>query len=138
MNPAPMPYVTALYAGLCGLLVVALGFRVTLLRRALKVGIGDGGDPRLARAVRVHANAVEWGLLALLLLLVAEENRAAPGLLHACGIALIVGRVLHAVGLGGSSGPSLGRTIGTVLTLAAVIALAWWNILTFVRVAAVM
>lgn len=137
MNPAPMPYVAALYAGLYALLVIVLGFRVTLLRRSLKIGIGDGGDARLARAIRAHGNALEWGILTLVLLLIAEENRASVLLLHACGIALLLSRVLHALGLTGSSGLSFGRTVGMVLTLTTIIVLACWNILMFVRVASV-
>jgi uncharacterized protein len=137
MNPAPMPYIVALYAGLFGLLLFGLGFRVTMLRRASRVGIGDGGDLQLARAIRVHANALEWGIPTLLLLLIAEENRASALLLHACGIAFIVARVIHAIGLGRSSGPSTGRVVGMAITLVVVVVLACWNISRFAVVASV-
>src|SRR5271167_2241798 len=52
--------VTGLYAGLLVLLLLVLGVRVTLLRSKLRVGTGHGNDPLLARAIRVHGNAVEW------------------------------------------------------------------------------
>ena len=91
MNPAPMPAIAALYAGLIGLLLVALAIPISRLRRSLKVGLGDGGDKVLARAIRAHANAVEWAVPALLLLLLAELTRASPLLLHVCGIALVAG-----------------------------------------------
>jgi uncharacterized membrane protein YecN with MAPEG domain len=135
MNPAPMPYVTALYAGLSGVLLLVLGARVSQLRRRFGVGIGDGGNPALARAIRVHGNAVEWLLPALLLLLVAELNRAAPLLLHAAGAAIVVGRVLHAAGLSGATGYSFGRFAGSGISWLAVLALALWNLWAFLRVA---
>src|SRR5947199_8613809 len=82
MNPAPMPAITALYAALIAILLLILGLRVMLGRRTHHVGIGDGGNATLHQAVRVHANAVEWALPVLILMLVAELNRATPVLLH--------------------------------------------------------
>src|SRR5437899_386829 len=99
MNPAPMPVITAFYSGLIGLMLLVLAIPVSRLRHSLKVGLGDGGNMRLARAIRAQANTVEWALPTLLLLLLAELNRAPLLALHACGIALVVGRVLDAAGL---------------------------------------
>ncbi len=116
--------VTALYAGICGLVLLALAARVIRLRWALKVGIGDGGDRTLNRAIRVHGNAVEYVPIALVLLLVAELNHASPVLLHACGGALVAGRLLHAVGLSRSAGASWQRMAGTTATAIAIAVLA--------------
>jgi uncharacterized protein len=134
MSPAPMPAIAAFYAGLTGLLLIVLALRVSLLRMRLKVGLGDGGDETLRRAIRVHANAVEWALPILLLLALAELNRAPPLLLHACGIALLIGRVTHALGVSRQS-KSSGRFVGIGLNSAALIVLAIWDILAFVRLA---
>jgi hypothetical protein len=136
MNPAPMPAIAAFYAGLSGLLLIVFALRVSLRRRQLKVGLGDGGDESLRRAIRVHANAVEWALPILLLLALAELNRASPTLLHICGIALVAGRVIHALGLS-RAGRSSGRFVGIVLNSIALIVLAVWDILAFVRLALV-
>ncbi len=133
MNPAPMPVVAALYGGIIGLLLIALALPVSKLRGELRTGLGDGGDKRLARAIRVHANAVEWALPAILLLLIAELNRAPGLLLHGCGIALVAGRVLHAVGLSRSGGTSFGRFAGTALTWAALAVLALFDLWAFAR-----
>jgi len=138
MNPAPMPFVTALYAGLFALLLVVFGLRVVGMRRGLKVGLGDGGDDRLTRAIRIHGNAVEWGMVVLVLLLVAELNRAPHVLLHVCGVLFILGRLLHAVGLMRSQGASQGRVLGMVATVAVTVVLALWNVVAFLRVAAVL
>jgi uncharacterized membrane protein YecN with MAPEG domain len=103
------------------------------LRRELNIGLGHGGDQRLHRAIRAHANAVEWALPVLLLMLVAESNRAAPLLLHACGIALVAGRVLHGAGLSRTASVSFGRFVGTGLTWTVLLLLALWDIWAFVR-----
>ena len=71
MNPAPMPLISALYTGIFALLLVALALLVSRRRRSMGIGLGAGGDAQLERAIRVHANAVEWGLPVLLLLLIA-------------------------------------------------------------------
>jgi uncharacterized membrane protein YecN with MAPEG domain len=133
MNPAPMPAITALYAGLAGLLLVVLAYLVSLNRRRHRVSFGDGNNRELQRAIRVHGNAVEWIVPAVLLLLVADLNRADPALLHLCGLAIIVGRILHAIGLWRSSGLSFGRFTGSALSWGAVAVLAIWNLWAFGR-----
>ncbi len=133
MNPAPMPLISALYTGVFALLLVVLALLVSLRRHRTGIGLGAGGDAQLERSIRVHANAVEWGLPVLLLLLVAEENRASPLLLHVCGIAFILARVMHAAGLSRVSGKSAGRFAGIVLTWLVLIVLAVWNIVAFLR-----
>jgi len=133
MNPAPMPLISALYTGVFALLLIVLALLVSRRRLRTRIGLGVGGDAQLERSIRVHANAVEWGLPVLLLLLVAEENRASPLLLHVCGIAFILARVMHAAGLSRSSGHSVGRFAGIGLTWLVLIVLAVWNVVTFLR-----
>lgn len=114
---------TGLYAALCALLVFALSLRIALLRKRLRIGIGDGGDAALARAIRAQANAIEYVPLALVMLLIAENNGASVALVHACGAGLLLARVLHAVGLSGSAGVSFGRFWGILLTWAILLVL---------------
>lgn len=116
--------ITGLYAALCALLILALSFRIVGLRRRLKVGIGDGGDAQLARAIRAQANAIEYVPLMLVMLLVAENNGAGVVFVHACGAGLVLARVLHAVGLSGSAGTSFGRFWGTLVTWIVLLVLA--------------
>jgi uncharacterized membrane protein YecN with MAPEG domain len=125
--------ITALYTGLLALLLVMLALRVIRLRWKLRVGLGDGGDKAMSRAIRIHANATEHLPIALLLLLVAELNHAGPTLLHACGIVLVVARVLHAIGLGRSAGASWPRAAGTVGTIGVIVILAAVDIAAFMR-----
>jgi uncharacterized membrane protein YecN with MAPEG domain len=125
--------ITGLYAALLALLLVALALRVVALRWTTKTGIGDGGDRRLARAIRVHGNAIEYVPIALVLLLVAELGNATPALLHGCGIALVAARVLHAAGLSRTAGVSPGRFAGTVATFTVIAVLAGVDLASFLR-----
>ena len=129
------PRITAFYAALAAILVIALAASVIARRYAVRVGLGDNGDHVLARRIRAHANAVEYLPLALILLLVLELLAIGPPWLHTFGITLVLGRTLHALGLSRSSGPGVLRFSGMVLTLLAMLAmsavllwqsLAWW------------
>ena len=117
--------VTAIYAALSALMLLALAGLVVRARWATRTALGTGTDPRMERAVRVHGNFVEYVPIALVLMLVAELNGLPPLALHAAGIALLASRLLHAWGLSRQSARSFGRfwgTLGTWLTLLALAA----------------
>ena len=116
--------ITSLYAALAALLLLALAGLVVRARWRYRTGLGIGTEPAMERAVRVHANFVEYVPLTLLLLLLAELAAAPAGLLHACGATLVVCRVLHAYGLSQTSGRSFGRFWGTAGTWAVILALS--------------
>jgi uncharacterized membrane protein YecN with MAPEG domain len=126
--------ITGLYAGLLVLLLVVLGMRVTLLRSKLRVGSGHGNDPQLARAVRVHGNAIEWILPMLVVLLVAELDGANRVFLHVCGASFIAARIAHAVGMSRTSKDSRGRFWGMAGTWVVIIVLALWDIAATTRI----
>ncbi|MBC8077320.1 MAG: MAPEG family protein [Chloroflexales bacterium] len=121
--------VTALYAGFLALLAVILAMIVIRLRWRFKVGVGDGGNRDMARAVRVHGNAIEYIPIFLVLMAVFELNHGQPLVLHVIGALFLLGRVLHAWGLYQSGGSSPPRMVGTVLTLTLIIVLAVFNII---------
>jgi uncharacterized protein len=125
--------ITALYTGLLALVMLALALRVIRLRWKLRVGLGDGGDKAMSRAIRIHGNATEHVPIALLLLLVAELNHMRPAMLHACGIVLVVARMLHAAGLVRSAGVSWQRTLGTLGTIGVIVTLAVADIAAYFR-----
>ena len=137
MMAPPMPAISALYAALIALLLLVLGMRISRFRRRTLIGIGGGGDPAFERAIRAHGNAVEWALPVLLLLLIAELNRATPFLLHACGIVLVAARVLHATGLSRTTGYSFGRFAGIGMTWLVLVVLAVFDVQAFLRTLAV-
>lgn len=108
---------SSIYIALGALLLITLTLRVILRRKSKLIGIGDGGDAELARRIRAHANAVETLPIGLLLLAALELNGSPTALIHGLGIALLLGRALHAWGLSGSAGQSFGRLYGMLLTL---------------------
>lgn len=127
-----MPIVTSIHAALGVLLVLLLGAAVVRQRRRAQVGIGDGGDAALARAIRAHANLVENLPLALILLLLLELGGLAPLWLHLLGGGFLASRLLHAWGLSHRSGVSFGRfwgMAGTWLAMLAMALLLLWMVL---------
>lgn len=116
--------ITTLYAALLALLYIVLAAAVIRARYKHRVGIGDGGNEALARIVRVHGNFAEYVPFALLLLFFVDDGGVSPLLVHILGILLVAGRVLHAIGLGRTEGPSLGRLVGMVLTFAVILVCA--------------
>ena len=119
--------ITALYLALTSLLFIGLSYRVAAQRKRSKVGLGIGDDPALERAVRVQANLAEYAPVALLLMLVYELNGGAVWLLHLTGAIFVIGRVLHAQGLGSSAGTSFGRFSGVMATWGVIVVLAGAN-----------
>lgn len=91
--------VTALYALPLCVLYVVLSYRVIGIRKRLRVGLGDGGDSSLNRAIRVHGNFSEYVPLALIVIALVEINGAWPWLVHILGLLLLAGRCAHAWGV---------------------------------------
>ena len=106
----------SLYAGISLLLLLVLGFNVSLKRRASKTGIGDGDDENLACAVRAHANHAEWFPGIMIGLLIVALIGIPAYAIHTVGAVFTFGRVMHAWGMLSSSGASLGRLLGALLT----------------------
>ena len=111
-----MPKITLLFASLHVLLMLVLLAPIPRYRSSRKVGLGDGGDKLLARRIRVHGNFVEHAPFALLVLALLELSGLPPAATWGFGGALLLGRVLHALGLSRGGGYSFGRFWGTALT----------------------
>jgi uncharacterized membrane protein YecN with MAPEG domain len=109
--------VTPLYAALLALLFLILSARVILYRRANNLNLGDEGDRQLLKRMRAQGNCAEYAPLGLLLLLLAEMQGAPAMAVHFLGLALLVGRVVHAVGLSSNPQKLILRQIGMVLTV---------------------
>lgn len=118
--------VSFLYAGLSGVLLIALSVQVVLARRRFRVGLGAGTEQGLQQAIRVQANFVEYVPFAVLLLVIAEIQGLPVAAIHAAGILLVVSRVLHAIGLSQSPGLSFGRFYGTAGTWLVILGLSSW------------
>ena len=124
--------ITALYAGLFGLFLLVLSYRVSAARHVSRVGIGAGQDAHLERVIRVQGNFVEYVPTGILLLALLEFDGSQPWVLHFFGAGLLLGRILHAIGLNGSSGVSVARFWGTISTWILLLGLSIANIYRFV------
>jgi uncharacterized protein len=112
---------TPIYAALLGLIFLALSVRTVLLRRQLKVAIGDGDQPILARAVRAHANFAEYVPLSLVLIYFLEIQTQTNLLIHVLCSALVIGRMTHAIGVSQEKETFRYRVIGITLTFTVII-----------------
>jgi uncharacterized membrane protein YecN with MAPEG domain len=91
--------ITPIYAALIAALYLFLSARVITYRRGHRVNLGDEGDSKLLRRVRAHANCAEYAPFALVLLLLIELQGAPSVALHVLGLSLLVGRLMHGIGL---------------------------------------
>ena len=120
--------ITALYAGILAILVVALAINVTVHRAKLRIALGDGGNPVMLRMIRIHANAAEYVPLAIGLMLVYEFNGGSHIALHVIGIALIAARILQSWNMWVTEVARFGRISGQTLTWLSIAALAVLNL----------
>lgn len=113
--------ITPIYAAILALMYVALSVRVIGARRSARVALGDGGNPILLRRLRVHANFAEYVPLALILMLLAEQQSMPTAIIHAIGALLLTGRAIHAVGVSRHPEQIWQRVTGMALTFTALI-----------------
>ena len=110
-------FITPIYAGFFGIMLVLLSWRVTKLRRKYEGNkMRDAGHNELTAAVRAQGNLVEYLPIALLLMWMLETMQFSPWLIHALGSMLIIARLMHLHGLNEPSGDGIGRKLGTRLT----------------------
>lgn len=112
-------HITAIYAGLLGLIHLTLTMRVIRGRQTKNISLGDGGLDMMQRRIRGHANFAEYVPLILVLMLVLESTAAASNLIHGLGIILVISRAMHGYALCYTENWSTGRFYGTLLTLIA-------------------
>ena len=107
--------VTPLYAGLLAMVFLALSLRVIQFRQR-GIPLGDGGDPKMLRLIRGHANFAEYVPLILLMMGFLEFGHTSTYVLHALGIILLVSRFLHGYALSFTDRFRFGRVWGAGLT----------------------
>lgn len=123
-------YAFGFYAAFNALIMLVLGMLVTRARVVTKTDIGDGGKAEMAGPLRAHANNTETVPMAMLLMLaLTTPIGSSIWLVHAVGVPLTIGRILHGIGLSRSIGPSPMRFAGMILTWVAyivgIVALFW-------------
>lgn len=105
-----------IYAALLALVFIYLSVRTIGLRQKLQIGIGDQANAEMLRAMRVHSNFAEYTPLTLLLIHLVEIGGAPLLLVHALGLLILVGRVVHAYGVSQMQEKLVFRISGMVMT----------------------
>ena len=123
-----MLVVTSIIAAILTLIFVKLSFAVIGLRRKNKVGLGSGGHEDLERAIRAQANFAEYVPFGIILIACLELNGAPWWLLAIPGITLIMGRLIHAIGIQVPPPDFSKRVLGMKLTFVTLITLAILNL----------
>ena len=126
-------HIVPTYAAILGLLFVALSVRTFRLRRSLRVIVGDGGNPVMLRAMRVHANFAEYVPIGLLLIALAETQGAPAAGVHLACATLLVGRVAHAVGVGRVDEDFRFRVFGMGATLGVIVLASLYLLTAYAR-----
>ncbi|MEM7768232.1 MAG: MAPEG family protein [Pseudomonadota bacterium] len=113
-----------LYAGLFVLLFLGLKLNAGRSRAGAQVSIGDGGDGGLQKAMRTQANAAEDVPVVMIGVFALAGLGAPVALIHGLGGGFFVARLLHGLGMAGFPGLGIGRLIGTLGTLVAMLVTA--------------
>ena len=123
--PLPIP-VTALYGSLYARLLLALALLVVRQRLGTRTEFGDGNHAALRRAIRVHANAVEYLPISLMMLALCELAGMSHLALHGWAGGLLIARIGHAFGLSRTEGTNPFRAGGALFQFAFLLALPLW------------
>ena len=109
------PVNTMFFSALLVLLKIALGIQVTMYRAKNNTMWGDAGDEQMQRRIRAHANHSEWMPATIIILALIEMVGVSALIIFVLGAAMLVGRLLHAVGLMGNA-EMFNRVTGMVIT----------------------
>lgn len=123
-----MLLMTSIIASIAAIIFISLSFGVIKLRRKNQVRIGTGGVETLERAIRAHANFAEYVPIGLILIACLEANGATWWLVLLAGFALIIGRIIHAIGVQEPPPHINKRVLGMKITFLTLIALVALNL----------
>ena len=118
----------SLYAGLNALILLWLMVETGRTRMREKVPMGDGGNVRLIRVMRGHANAIEIVPVALILLLVLALLGAPASAIDLLGVVLTLGRFFHALHFIAADAPRWQRAAGALSSAVLLLAGGLWAI----------
>ena len=124
--------ITLTFAGAAALLHIWLASRVSRVRAAHKVSIGDGGNDAVVRRMRAHANYGENMPIVLILLALIELAGGDPRILWGAAILFILSRILHAFGMDRTH-PSRLRAFGMMGSALALVILAGYAVFILYR-----
>ena len=120
--------ITSIIAAVLTIIFINLSFAVISLRRKNKVGLGTGGYLDLERAIRAQGNFVEYVPFGIILIAILELNGAPWWLVLVPGVALIIGRLIHAKGIRTPPPDFSKRVLGMMFTFGTLISLVILNL----------
>lgn len=119
---------TSIISCVLTIIFIKLSFAVIGLRRKNKVGLGSDGYEVLERAIRAQGNFAEYVPFGIILIACLELNGAPWWVVAMPGIALIIGRLIHAVGINVPPPDFRRRVLGMIFTFGALITLVVLNL----------
>jgi len=123
-----MLLITAIIASILTIIFIKLSFNVIALRRKNQVGLGSGGHDDLERAIRAQGNFAEYVPFGIILIACLELNGVPWFLVALPGIALIIGRLIHAKGIRTPPPDFSMRVLGMKFTFSTLMALVFLNL----------
>ena len=123
-----MLLVTSIIGAVLTIILIKLSFAVIRLRRKNKVSLGSGGHEDLERAIRAQGNFAEYVPFGIILIACLELNGAPWWLVAVPGITLIIGRLIHAVGISAPPPDFSKRVLGMKFTFVTLMALVVLNL----------
>ena len=117
-----------IYLSFLALFGLYLAFKITQIRGKEGIGIGDGDNSAMRKAIRVQANFLENLLPFAVLFVVYELAGGNSYILLVTGLVFCVARVMHAQGLNKSAGRTFGRYWGTAMSWLVLLVLAVANL----------
>ncbi len=122
-----MLLITSIIAAVLTIIFIKLSFAVIGLRRKNKVGLGNGSNEDLERAIRAQGNFAEYVPFGIILIACLELNGAPWWLVVIPGITLIIGRLIHAKGINTPPPDFSKRVLGMKFTFYTLITLVVLN-----------
>lgn len=123
------PAITALCAGLLGIISFVLSFHVGSYRGKTKISLSHGDNQEMLVRMRKHGNFTEYVPLALVLLgLLEMSGGAGSTAIWVLGGMLVVGRITHPIGLVADNIGHPMRAIGAMLTMIMTVTCSGWLI----------
>lgn len=91
--------ITPLFAAMFGFIYIALAANVVRYRFGKNIPLGDQGDTTIERAIRAHANFIEYVPMSLLIFYFLEILSLSGQLVFFLASTLLIARVCHIVGM---------------------------------------
>lgn len=131
MNYLP---ITSMIAASLAVIMFTLTFMVSVGRINLgkaegdtaKYPIHDGGNENLKRRISAFGNFTEYVPMCVIMIALVEINGATSILIWSLGVAFVIGRILHAIGMLINPHFPLPRIIGMFATYAVLLMSAGW------------